>query len=90
MLEVSQGRTQLIGCALAAAIVAAPFFALRFGLDTGLAVAAAALLATAGAAWDGARSAAGAAARRLVIAAWANVLLAAVMVALIVLRRFGS
>jgi phosphate/sulfate permease len=85
-----EGAAARVGCLMAAAMVAAPFLALRFGTDAGLAVATAALIATAVLARGAARDAVGDAARRMVVAAWANTLLAAAMVALLVVRILGS
>ena len=66
------GRGPVVGCVLGGAMVAAPFLALLYGVEAGLAVMAVALGATA---WGAAQVARGAVApvrRRLVLAAVVN------------------
>lgn len=86
MFRLPEDRTERIGCGLALAMVVAPFLGLLYGPNVGLAVAAAALAATALVAWGVARSAPAAEGRRMVFAAVLNGVLAAIALVLLVYR----
>lgn len=81
------GRAERAGCALAGAMVAAPFLALLYGPDAGLAVAVAALVTTAWLAHDAARRQPETDRRRFVLAAGVNAAFALVLGAVLIARR---
>ncbi len=81
-------RERLLGCALVLAIVAAPFLALLYDLNAGLAVTALALATTTAFTAQAARSGAGGTAlrHRLLTAAVLNALLAVACLVILVVR----
>jgi hypothetical protein len=79
-------RARLTGCALTAAVVAAPFCALLYGWNVALAVMSAALTATAYLAQNAARTADPTMRRRLRTAVFVNALLALGCVVALVAR----
>ena len=81
-----RNRGQLVGCLLASSIAAAPFVALLYDLDAGLAVMALALGATAWLTRESARGLGAAQRSRLHAAALLNGVLALVCVAILVAR----
>lgn len=86
MFRIPEGRTERIGCGLALAMVAAPFLGLLYGPNAGLAMATAALAATAFVAWGVSRTAAGEDGRRMAVAAVLNGVLAVIALVLLVYR----
>ncbi len=86
MFRIPDGMSQRIGCVFALAMVAAPFLGLQYGPNAGLAVATAALAATAFVAWDVSRSAPGDEGRRMAFAAMLNGVLAGITLVLLLYR----
>lgn len=86
MPGIPERRTNRAGCALAAAMIAAPFLGLLYGPDAGLAVAVAVLVATAVVAHDASRNGPVDGRRRMAVAVVFNAALAVVALALLLYR----
>lgn len=80
---------RIVAYLFAAAMVAAPFIALIYSVNAGLAVMCLALLATAYAAHDASRAAAPELARRLTLLAGVNGLLGLIAAGLLIARLSG-